>query len=81
MRNSLKFLYLWKMGLKGPGLTMNKEFIMMALVHAVVFTVFQLVGNWIFHFGFTWVYYLVSGILYGVLMTLVDRWLAKFKRK
>ena len=60
---------------------MVKECIIMALVHAVVFTVFQLVGNWIFHFGFTWVYYLVSGILYGVLMTFVNRWLEKNKKR
>ena len=63
------------------GRTMNKEFIISALVHAVVFTVFLLVGNWIFHLGFTWVYYLVSGLLYGVLMTFVNRWLEKIKRK
>ena len=50
-------------------------------MHAVVFTVFQMVGNWIFHFGFTWVYYLVSGILFGVLMTLVNRWLEKNRKR
>ena len=60
---------------------MSKEFIITALVHAVVFTMFQMVGNWIFHFGFTWVYYLVSGILFGVLMTLVNRWLEKNRKR
>ncbi|MBQ3765813.1 MAG: hypothetical protein II874_03660 [Bacteroidales bacterium] len=60
---------------------MSKEFIITALVHAVVFTVFQMVGNWIFYFGFTWIYYLVSGILFGVLMTLVNRWLEKNRKR
>ena len=60
---------------------MSKEFIITALVHAVVFTVFQMVGNWIFHSGFTWVYYLVSGLLYGVLMTFVNRWMEKIKKQ
>ena len=62
-------------------MTMKKEFIISVFVHACVFTLFQLVGNWIFHFGFTWVYYLVSGLLYGVLMTFVNRWMEKIKKQ
>ena len=60
---------------------MKKEFLISVLVHACVFTLFQLVGNALFHFGFTWVYYLVSGILYGVLMTFVNRWLERIMKK
>jgi hypothetical protein len=62
-------------------MTMKKEILISVIVHACVFTLFQLVGNWLFHFGFTWVYYLVSGILYGVLMTFVNRWLERIKKK
>ena len=60
---------------------MKKEFLVSVIVHACVFTLFQLVGNRLFHFGFTWVYYLVSGILYGVLMTFVNRWLERINKK
>ena len=62
-------------------MAMKKEFLISVIVHACVFTLFQLVGNGLFHFGFTWVYYLVSGILYGVLMTFVNRWLERIKKK
>jgi len=60
---------------------MLKEFIISVLVHACVFTLFLFVGNRIFHLGFTWVYYLVSGLLYGVLMTFVNRWLERIKKR
>jgi hypothetical protein len=66
---------------QGTGMTMLKDFIISVVVHACVFTLFQLVGNWIFHFGFTWVYYLVSGLLYGVLMTFVTRWMERIKKR
>lgn len=60
---------------------MNKEYLVSALVHAVVFVLFMLVGNWIFHWGMSWVSFGVGGVLYGLLMAWMDRFLEKRKNK
>ena len=60
---------------------MNKVYLVSALLHAVVFVLFMLVGNWIFHMGMNWVAILVGGLLYGFLMAWMDRFLEKRKNK
>ena len=60
---------------------MNKEYLVSALVHAVVFVLFMLVGNWICHWGMSWVSFGVGGVLYGLLMAWMDRFLEKRKNK
>ena len=60
---------------------MNKVYLVSALLHAVVFVLFLLLGNWIFHFGMNWVAILVGGLLYGVVMAWLDRFLEKRKNK
>ena len=58
-----------------------KEFAVSAVVHGVVFVLFMIVGNWIFHWGMSWVSYLVGGVLYGVVSAALDRFLEKRKQK
>ena len=60
---------------------MNKEYLVSALLHAVVFVLFMLLGNWILHMGMNWVAILVGGLLYGFLMAWMDRFLEKRKNK
>ena len=60
---------------------MNKAYLVSALVHAVVFVLFMLVGNWICHWGMSWVSFLVGGVLYGLVMAWMDRFLEKRKNK
>lgn len=60
---------------------MSKVHIVSALIHAVVFAVFLGLGNWIFHWGMNWLAILVGGVLYGLLMAWVDRFLEKRKNK
>ncbi len=59
---------------------MNKEFAVSAVVHGAVFVLFMLVGNWIFHWGMSWVSYLVAGVLYGLVSACLDRFLEKRKQ-
>ena len=59
----------------------NKEYVVSALVHGAVFVLFMLVGNWICHWGMSWVSFLVSGVLYGVVMAWLDRFLEKRIKK
>lgn len=59
----------------------NKEYVVSALVHGAVFVLFMMVGNWICHWGMSWVSFLVSGVLYGVVMAWLDRFLEKRKKK
>ena len=60
---------------------MNKEFAVSALVHGCVFVLFMLVGNWIWHWGMSWVSFLVAGIIYGVVTACMDQILEKRKKK
>ena len=60
---------------------MNKEFAVSALVHGVVFALFMGVGNWIWHWGMGWAYFVVAGMLYGVVMAGLDRFLEKRKNR
>ena len=60
---------------------MKKEYLVSALLHTAVFVVFMLVWNWILHLGMSWVSFLVGGLLYGLLMALMDRFLEKRKNK
>ena len=60
---------------------MNREYVISALVHGVVFALFMLVGNWIWHWGMGWAYFVVAGLLYGVLMAGLDRFLDNRKNK
>ena len=60
---------------------MSKVYIVSALVHAVVFVVFILLGNWICHLGMNWAAILIGGVLYGFLMAWLDRVLEKRKNK
>ena len=60
---------------------MNKEYLVSALLHIAVFVVFMLLGNWIFHWGMSWVAILVGGVLYGFLMAWLDRILEKREQK
>ena len=60
---------------------MNKEYLVSALLHAVVFVLFMLLGNWILHMGMNWVAILVGGLLYGFLMAWMDRLLEKRKNR
>ena len=60
---------------------MNKEYLVSALLHAVVFVLFMLLGNWILHMGMNWLAILVGGLLYGFLMAWMDRFLEKRKNK
>lgn len=60
---------------------MNKGLAVSALVHGAVFVLFMLVGNWIFHWSMNWVSFLVAGLLYGVVMAWLDRFLEKRKEK
>jgi len=50
-------------------------------VHGVVFALFMLVGNWIWHWGMGWVSFVIEGLLYGVVMAWLDRFLEKRKNK
>ena len=61
--------------------TMIKEFVVSALVHGVVFALFMLAGNWIWHWGMGWAAFVVSGLLFGVVMAGLDRFLEKRKKK
>jgi len=60
---------------------MNKQFIISALVHGVVFALFMGVGNWIGHWGMGWVSFVIAGLLYGVVMAWLDRFLEKRKKQ
>ena len=60
---------------------MKKEFTVSAIVHGCVFVLFMLVGNWIWHWGMSWVSFLVAGIIYGVVTACMDRLLEKRKEK
>ena len=60
---------------------MIKEFAVSAVVHGAVFVLFMLVGNWIFHWGMSWVSCLIAGVLYGVVSAGLDRFLEKRKEK
>ena len=60
---------------------MTKAYFVSALVHAVVFVLFMLVGNWICHWGMSRVSFLVGGVLYGLVMAWMDRFLEKRKTK
>ena len=52
-----------------------------AVVHGCVFALFMLVGNWIWHWGMGWAFFLIAGILYGVVMAWLDGLLEKRKTK
>ena len=60
---------------------MKKEFAVSAIVHGCVFVLFMLVGNWIWHWGMSWVSFLVAGIIYGVVTAFMDRLLGKRKNQ
>ena len=60
---------------------MKKEFAVSAIVHGCVFVLFMLVGNWIWHWGMSWVSFLVAGIIYGVVTAFMDRLLEKRKNQ
>ena len=60
---------------------MKKEFAVSAIVHGCVFMLFMLVGNWIWHWGMSWVSFLVAGIIYGVVTAFMDRLLEKRKNQ
>ena len=60
---------------------MGKEFFVSAVVHGCVFALFMLVGNWIWHWGMGWAFFLIAGILYGVVMAWLDGLLEKRKKK
>ena len=60
---------------------MNKQFIISALVHGVVFALFMGVGNWIGHLGMGWASFVIAGLLYGVVMAWLDRFLEKRKKR
>ena len=60
---------------------MKKEFVVSAIVHGVVFVLFMLLGNWIWHWGMSWVSFLVAGVIYGVVAAFMDLVLEKYKKK
>ena len=60
---------------------MKKAFLVSAVVHGCVFALFMLAGNLIWHWGMGWAFFLISGILYGVVMAWLDRFLEKKKEK
>ena len=60
---------------------MKKEFAVSALVHGCVFVLFMLLGNWIWHWGMSWVSFLVAGIIYGVVTACMDQILEKRKKR
>jgi hypothetical protein len=60
---------------------MKKEFVVPAIVHGCVFVLFMLLGNWIWHWGMSWVSFLVAGVIYGVVAACMDRLLDKYKKK
>ena len=60
---------------------MKKEFVVSSLVHGVVFVLFMLLGNWIWHWGMSWVSFLVAGVIYGVVAAFMDLVLEKYKKK
>ena len=59
---------------------MKKEFAVSAIVHGCVFVLFMLAGNWIWHWGMSWVSFLVAGIIYGVVTAGMDRLLEKCRK-
>ena len=60
---------------------MKKEFVVSAIVHGVVFVLFMLLGNWIWHWGMSWISFLVAGVIYGVVAAFMDLVLEQYKKR
>ena len=60
---------------------MKNEFVVSALVHGCMFVLFMLLGNWIWHWGMSWISFLVAGVIYGVVSAGMNRLLEKCKKK
>ena len=60
---------------------MDKELAVSAVVHGVVFALFMLLGNWIWQWGMGWAFFVIAGLLYGVVMAWLDRFLEKRKKQ
>ena len=52
---------------------MKNEFVVSALVHGCMFVLFMLLGNWIWHWGMSWISFLVAGVIYGVVSAGMNR--------